>query len=228
MSSLPLRRRCAPALPIAGLLWAALLALPAAAASATTAATTALADPTRPPAGLAGIATVPGPGGSAVLTAQGHPSAPHSPHAAASQPVVQPLVPLAPLLQALHLPQQGAASAIVDNRLVRAGDKVGERTVLSIDSQGLLLRATTGNGTERLSLFGVSNNSGGSSSSGGSGNVGKVPAGSATVRSAASFTPARLPALANDADPPATPSRTSAVESPAAAPEPQVATKAKP
>ena len=105
---------------------------------------------------------------------------------------------------------------------MRAGDKVGERTVLSIDSQGLLLRATTGNGTERLSLFGVS------SSSGGSGNVGKVPAGSATVRSAASFTPARLPALANDADPPATPSRTSAVESPAAAPEPQVATKAKP
>ena len=225
MSSLPLRRRCAPALPIAGLLWAALLALPAPAASATTAATTALADPTRPPAGLAGIATVPGPGGSAVPTAQGHPSAPHSPHAAASQPVVPPLVPL---LQALHLPQQGAASAIVDNQLVRAGDKVGERTVLSIDSQGLLLRATTGNGTERLSLFGVSISSGSSGGSSSSGNVGKVPAGSATVRSAASFTPARLPALANDADPPATASRTSAVESPAAAPEPQVATKAKP
>ena len=219
MSSLPLRRRCAPALPIAGLLWAALLALPAPAASATTAATTALADPTRPPAGLAGIATVPGPGGSAVPTAQGHPSAPR---AAASQPVVPPLVPLAPLLQALHLPQQGAASAIVDNRLVRAGDKVGERTVLSIDSQGLLLRATTGNGTERLSLFGAFG------ASGSSGNVGKVPAGSVTVRSAASFTPARLPALAVDSDPPATPSRTSAVESPATAPEPQVATKAKP
>ena len=213
MSPLPPRRRRAPALPTAGLLWAALLALPA------PAATTALADPTRPPAGLAGIATVPGPGGSAVPTVQGQPSAPHSPHAAASQPVVPPLVPL---VQALHLPQQGAASAIVDNRLVRAGDKVGERTVLSIDSQGLLLRAATGNGTERLSLFG---SSGGSGSSG---NVGKLPVGSVTVRSAASFTPARLPAQAVDADPPATVSRTSAVESPAASPEPQVATQAKP
>ena len=216
MSPLPPRRRRAPALPTAGLLWAALLALPA------PAATTVLADPTRPPAGLASIATVPGPGAAAVPMAQSHPSAPRP---AASQPVVPPLVPL---LQALHLPQQGAASAIVDNQLVRAGDKVGERTVLSIDSQGLLLRATTGNGTERLSLFGVSISSGSSGGSSSSGNVGKVPAGSATVRSAASFTPARLPALANDADPPATASRTSAVESPAAAPEPQVATKAKP
>ena len=219
MSPLPLRRRWAPALPTAGLLWAALLALPAPAA---TAAATALADPTRPPAGLAGITTGSGPGGGAVPMAQGSPSAPHSPHAAASQPVVPPLLPL---VQALHLPQRGAASAIVDNRLVRAGDKVGARTVLSIDSQGVLLRAAMGNGTERLSLFGSAGSSG---SSDYSGNAGKVPAGSVTVRSAASFTPARLPAPAVDADPPATASRTSAVESPAASPEPQVATKAKP
>lgn len=79
-----------------------------------------LADPTRParPAATAGTAER-GPATSA-----------------------PPAVPRAePQLRSLQIPAQGPPSALLDGRVVRVGDRVGELTVVSIDAQGVMLRA---------------------------------------------------------------------------------------
>ena len=105
---------------------------------------TALADPTRPPAAL--LATVLLRGAAAALPASGTAAAgTRNPATTAALP------PPAPLLQSVQMPLRGPAVAMVDGRLVMAGDTVGTRTVLSIDNQGLVLRG--GSGTERLSLL---------------------------------------------------------------------------
>ena len=126
---------------------AALLApLLAAAAAAPVAQAGPLADPTRPPAAL--VAVQPhGPGAStagpsATLALRG---------AAASAPATAPAPAAASVLQSVQVPVRGPAVALVDGRLVKAGDMVGKRTVLSIDSQSLVLRGDSG--TERLWLL---------------------------------------------------------------------------
>ena len=126
---------------------AALLApLLATAAAATVAQAGPLADPTRPPAAL--VAVQPhGPGAStagpsATLALRG---------AAASAPATAPAPAAASVLQSVQVPVRGPAVALVDGRLVKAGDMVGKRTVLSIDSQSLVLRGDSG--TERLWLL---------------------------------------------------------------------------
>lgn len=61
--------------------------------------------------------------------------------------------PAPPTLQAVQVPRQGEASAIVDGRLVRVGDALDSATVLAIDVDGLTLRVATG--TRRLWLLGA-------------------------------------------------------------------------
>lgn len=76
-----------------------------------------LADPTRPA----------GPAGTAERAR------------AASSPNTPPRA--LPQLQSLQIPAQGPASALLDGRVVRVGDRVGELTVVAIDGQGILMRA---------------------------------------------------------------------------------------
>ena len=46
-----------------------------------------------------------------------------------------------PQLQSVQIPAQGAASALVDGRVVRVGERIGDVTVVAIDAEGILLRA---------------------------------------------------------------------------------------
>jgi len=93
-----------------------------------------LPDPTRPPPMLMGAA-----------------SAPPAPARAASAPAVAPAP--APRLLSIQMPREGQPSALVDDRLLRVGDRLGDRTVTAIDAQGLSLRSPKGT-VERLSLLG--------------------------------------------------------------------------
>lgn len=140
-----------------------------------------LADPTRPPATLA-TAAVPAAG----LGQRGAPAPalPARPLTTEVLPSVQS-VPSVQLVQSVQLPVRGPAVAMIDGQLVKAGDKVGQRVVLSIDSQGLVLRSDTG--TERLWLLGAS---------------AKQAPGSITISRTARFVPApRAPDTAQEADP---------------------------
>lgn len=95
-----------------------------------------LADPTRPPAFAAPAAE--GAGRSAG-PARGAVALPAPPPASA------------PVLQSLQL-GPGQASALVDGRLLRVGDRLGQRTLVAIDAQGLTLRTEAGR-SERLELL---------------------------------------------------------------------------
>lgn len=159
---------------------AALLApLLAAAAAAPVAQAGPLADPTRPPAALVAV-QLHGPGAStagpsATLALRG---------AAASAPATAPAPAAASVLQSVQVPVRGPAVALVDGRLVKAGDMVGKRTVLSIDSQSLVLRGDSG--TERLWLL--------------AGNSKQAP-GSIVTTHSASFVPApQVPDTAPEPD----------------------------
>ena len=111
-------------LPATLLVLALVLALGAAAG----ARAEAIADPTRPPqAAPASAAPAPARAASAA--------------------------PAAPLrLQSVQLPRHGAPSALVDNRLVFVGDKLGGATVLAIDAAGVQLSSARGV-VERLRLI---------------------------------------------------------------------------
>lgn len=87
-----------------------------------------MADPTRPP-GLASVAA----GASGVARGIQGTTAP-----AAAEP------PPPAVLQSVHLPDRGMATAVVDGRLVRIGDTVDGAIVSSIDAQGLVLRTARG------------------------------------------------------------------------------------
>ncbi|MEK8049201.1 hypothetical protein AACH10_03015 [Ideonella sp. DXS22W] len=95
---------------------------------------TALPDPTRPPAALA-TTTVPGPIASGRVSG----AAPAQPAAEAAR------APALPRLQAVQL-RQGNETALIDDRMVRVGDKVGDRVVVAIDAEGVLLRGAAGSG----------------------------------------------------------------------------------
>jgi len=104
-----------------------------------------LGDPTRPPAALAPLA-------GAAASPRGPAPGRAGPSAAtpAAAPAAPAPVPL-PVLQSVQTPARGPAVAMVDGQLVKAGDSVAGRLVLSIDSQGLVLRGSSGD--ERLSLL---------------------------------------------------------------------------
>jgi hypothetical protein len=89
-----------------------------------------LVDPTRPP-------------GAAPARAAASARAPAgSPAAELRQP---------PQLQAVQLARGGASTALVDGRLLRVGDRLGDAKVVGIDLQGLQLQGPRG--TERLWLL---------------------------------------------------------------------------
>ena len=163
---------------------AALLApLLAAAAAAPVAQAGPLADPTRPPAALVAVqphgpgANTAGPSATLALR-NAAASAPATAAAPAAAPVLQSV------LQSVQVPVRGPAVALVDGRLVKAGDMVGKRTVLSIDSQSLVLRGDSG--TERLWLL--------------AGNSKQAP-GSIVTTHSASFVPApQAPDTAQELD----------------------------
>jgi len=90
----------------------------------------AQADPTRPP--VAWLAPA---------------SAASAPRAAASAPVPRVL-----RVSSVQLPRDGASSAIVDDRVVHVGDRIGDRSIASIDAEGVLLRDGKGR-TARLRLL---------------------------------------------------------------------------
>lgn len=95
----------------------------------------AIIDPTRPPGVSVVVATARGDGG-----ARG-----------ASTPVAAAALPQ---LQAIQLPREAGvgASAMVDGRVVRTGERVGEHTVVAIDAASITLRAARGT-TQTLSLL---------------------------------------------------------------------------
>ena len=111
----------------AALLPASMLALLLAPAPAAAAPPAGLADPTRPP----GAAQATGPAQRAA-----------APQAAAVDP---------PQLQSVQLGRGGETSALVDGRLLRVGDRLGEARVVAIDLQGLQLQGPRG--AERLWLL---------------------------------------------------------------------------
>ena len=91
-----------------------------------------LADPTRPPSfALPGAVSASAPRGGASALARAS-----APDAAAPPPAV---------LQAVQVPVRGTATAVVDGRLVQAGDTVDGHIVVAIDNQGLVLQTPRGN-----------------------------------------------------------------------------------
>jgi MSHA biogenesis protein MshK len=97
------------------------------------AAAEGVADPTRPPAAAA---TAPASAGSGAV-----------PAAAAAVLRAAP-----PRVQSVQLPREGRGSALVDNRLVFVGDKLGAATISAIDAHGVQLRTAKG-AVERLRLL---------------------------------------------------------------------------
>ena len=156
-----------------------------------------LADPTRPPSSMGSATTGPAPQRNAAA------------NLAAAQAVARAVAaaePAAalPLLQSVQVPVRGPAVALVDGRLVKAGDTVDGRVVVSIDNQGLVLTGRTGH--ERLWLLGGSP---------------KQAAGSIESNRTASFVPAAPAADPTDAANPAQRADRSASNGPqAAAPGP--------
>ena len=91
----------------------------------------ALADPTRP-AGFTRAASTPavrGGRGGGVADA-----------GAAADAVAALPAPVMPKLQSLQVSAGGGSNALVDGRVVRVGDRLGETVVVTIDAQGILLR----------------------------------------------------------------------------------------
>lgn len=86
-------------------------------------------DPTRPPIGAHVSAADPADRSSVADARQPRP----------------PAVPAsAPQLQSIQRPAKGAANALVDGRLVRVGDRIGDQTIVAIDAHGMQLRGTRG------------------------------------------------------------------------------------
>ena len=97
-----------------------------AAGAAAAAPPTGLADPTRPP----GVVAAP---------------------MAAAAGTVPKTAPAPPRLQSVQLGRAGESSALVNGRLLRVGDALGEAKVVAIDLQGLQLQGPRG--SERLWLL---------------------------------------------------------------------------
>jgi hypothetical protein len=132
-----------------------------------------LPDPTRPPAALQ-LATAASGVATRIARADG------------STMVVTPGLAAVPVLQGVQVPAQGAPTAMVDGRLVKVGDTIGERTVITIDRQGVTLRGSAG--IQRLPLLG---------------DGAKQPAGSIVISRSTSFEPEAPAAKVNPNNRPA-------------------------
>lgn len=116
--------------------------------AAVTASAGPLSDPTRPPAGMMG-SPPPSHGGAGQASAVRPLAAAPANAPALVAAVVEP--PELPTVQLIRVPQAGAASALVDGRLVQVGDLLDAAVVVAIDANGLLLRGQAG--TQRLWLL---------------------------------------------------------------------------
>jgi hypothetical protein len=94
----------------------------------------AWADPTRP---------------AGIVAAEGAASAPRVARAAVAASAAAPAIPQ---LQSIQIGSDGSATALVDGRLLQAGDTLGGSRIAAIDAQGLTLRTAQGR-VERLSLI---------------------------------------------------------------------------
>lgn len=124
--------------------WCLMLALTVASSRVWTADQSNVPDPTRPPASVfrstqpAGMPGMPTSGAQAAAETA----------SVASAPKRRPL----PRLTLLRVGKFGMKSvALIDGRAVSLGDRVGELTVASIDTQGVTLRGARG--TQRLTLL---------------------------------------------------------------------------
>lgn len=114
----------------------------------------ALPDPTRPPPGMtlnAGTGA-----GNGVVMGITAPPPPLTSRMNTPTPPAPPARPaVTPRVQALHHPidaPPGSASALIDGRLLRVGDRLGDAAVQEIRPDGVWLRLSRG-GTQWLGLF---------------------------------------------------------------------------
>ena len=109
-----------------------------------------LADPTRPPSSIEA-------GSVPIGTAhRANPATARAIAAAARAAQVEEApVPL-PAVQSVQVPARGPAVALLDGRVVRVGDSLAGRTVIAIDSQGVVLRATRGHPADQPDRAGKS------------------------------------------------------------------------
>jgi len=97
-------------------------------------------DPTRPPA-------------SAMVSAPAEPADRNANGDSAARPPRPAAVPAsAPQLQSIQRTTSGPANALVDGRLVRVGERIGDQTIVAIDSHGVQLRGGRG-ALQTLSLL---------------------------------------------------------------------------
>jgi hypothetical protein len=164
----PTARRSSGTLSALAALGLAATALPGAAGP--------LADPTRPPTAL----MAPGGLAAATLPHRANLDTARAIAAAARAADATPPAP-PPTVQAVQLPANGSALALVDGRQVQVGDQLDGRAVLAIDAQGLLLKGPRG--PERLLLLG---------------GTPKQAAGSITHSQSARYLPAATPGLPAD------------------------------
>jgi hypothetical protein len=113
------------------------IATAAQAQSSLAAARNGIADPTRPPAGLGSVPADAAPASAPHNTSRSAQAASSN----AARPLARPSPP--PRLQSVQLPQSGPASALVDNRLLREGERIDEWQVERIAHDGLMLRSAT-------------------------------------------------------------------------------------
>lgn len=114
----------------------------------------ALPDPTRPPPGLGGDTIAPSTARAAPVSvlAPTTTADPSASQRASRQP--PPVAITIPRVQALHLPADRSAppSALIDGRLVRVGDRLGDATVEDIRADGVRMRLARGS-SQWLGLF---------------------------------------------------------------------------
>jgi len=134
-----------------------------------------IADPTRPPAAVQ-AALAASAAGQRLPRNDSAATAANPAAAAASTSAAAPL----PVLQGVHLPADGAPTAMLDGRLLKVGDSIGNRTVIGIDRQGVTLRGPAG--TARVRLLGDN---------------AKQPPGSILIGMGARFQPAVSPLTAS-------------------------------
>lgn len=97
-----------------------------------------LADPTRPPASWSATPATPARAPAAA--------------APASTPAPRPVAVQAPRLQSIHQPAGAPASVLIDGRLLRVGDRLGDATLQQIRGDGVMLRQARGD-TRWLALL---------------------------------------------------------------------------
>lgn len=130
--------------------WCLMLVLATTSSRVWTADQAALPDPTRPPPGVVHASMPPGLAASGAL-----PMGASAPASGASSARARAL-PAGPRLTLLRVGGTGSKGvALIDGKAVSVGDRVGDWTVMVIDTLGVTLRGAKG--TQRLTLLSATN-----------------------------------------------------------------------